>query len=182
MRICRDVAAKDRFDLMKPGALLSKFLPSLKGPGKMSSSDAAPSILLSDDRDAIFEKMRRHAYSGGRSSVAEHRKHGGNPEVDVSYRLLASFFEEDDERLTKIAESYREGTLLTGELKEIAAGRIADFLEAHQERRSSLGTLADALAPYRMTPDERSNALRRVGYDGSSLVHRPLGERFRRCQ
>lgn len=34
VRICRDIAAKQRYDLDKPGALLSKFLPSLDGPGK----------------------------------------------------------------------------------------------------------------------------------------------------
>ncbi|ELY63017.1 tryptophanyl-tRNA ligase [Natronococcus jeotgali DSM 18795] len=83
IRICRDIADKQRYDVDKPSALLSKFLPSLAGPGKMSSSDDAPSILLSDDRETVFEKIRTHAYSGGQSTVDEHREQGGDPERDT---------------------------------------------------------------------------------------------------
>jgi len=34
IRVARDVAAKQDFDVAKPGALLGKFLPSLAGPGR----------------------------------------------------------------------------------------------------------------------------------------------------
>lgn len=170
VRVCRDVAAKQRYDVDKPGALLSKFLPSLEGPGKMSSSDDAPGILLSDDRQTVLEKIRTHAYSGGRTSLAEHRERGGDPEVDVAYRYLYYFFEESDERVERLAREYREGSLLSGELKELAAGKIADFLEAHQERRRELGPLEEALEPYRLTEAERQEARRRAGYPDDALV------------
>jgi tryptophanyl-tRNA synthetase len=170
VRVCRDVAGKARYDVDKPGALLSKFLPSLEGPGKMSSSDDAPSIRLDDDRDAVFETVRTHAYSGGRSSVEEHRKHGGNPEVDVAYRLLHAFFEDDDDRVAELARRYREGELLSGELKDVAAEAIADFLAAHQERRAALGPLEEELPAYRLTADQRRRALERVGYPGDGLA------------
>ncbi|ELZ21497.1 tryptophanyl-tRNA ligase, partial [Haloterrigena salina JCM 13891] len=49
VRVCRDVAAKEALPVDKPGALLGRFLPSLEGPGKMSSSGSAPSIELTDD-------------------------------------------------------------------------------------------------------------------------------------
>jgi tryptophanyl-tRNA synthetase len=172
VRVCRDVAAKRRYDVDKPGALLSKFLPSLAGPGKMSSSDDAPSILLSDDRETVVEKIRTHAYSGGQASVEAHRERGGDPAVDVPYQFLSYFFEENDERLERLAREYRNGTLLSGELKEIAAASIADFLEAHQTRREELGSLEAELEPYRLTERERRNARRRAGYPDDALVQR----------
>ncbi|WP_254544957.1 tryptophan--tRNA ligase [Halomarina pelagica] len=169
VRVCRDIASKQRYNVEKPGALLSKFLPSLGGPGKMSSSDDVPSILLSDDRETVFKKIRRYAYSGGQSNIEAHREQGGNPTIDVSYQFLAYFFEENDERLERLAREYRDGSLLSGELKEIAATQIADFLENHQGRRSQLGSLANELAPYRLNSDERTRARERVGYPDDAL-------------
>ncbi|WP_058992201.1 tryptophan--tRNA ligase [Haloarcula sp. CBA1127] len=170
VRVCRDVAAKQRYDVDKPGALLSKFLPSLEGPGKMSSSDDAPSILLSNDRETIFDKIRTYAYSGGQTSLEEHRKQGGNPEVDVSYQFLYYFFEGSDKRMDQLAREYRNGSLLSGELKEMAAEKIANFLGAHQERRKALAPLEEELPRYRLTERERRNAKRRAGYPDNSLV------------
>ncbi|HET7325331.1 MAG TPA: tryptophan--tRNA ligase [Halococcus sp.] len=170
VRVCRDVAAKQRYPVDKPGALLSKFLPSLLGPGKMSSSDDTPSILLTDDRETVFEKIRTYAYSGGQSSVEAHRKHGGNPEVDVSYQFLYYFFGESDERVERLAREYRDGSLLSGELKEIAAEQIADFLDTHQERRAKLRPVEDELKQYRLTDREREKARRRAGYPDDSLA------------
>lgn len=170
VRICRDIAAKQRYDVDKPGALLSKFLPSLEGPGKMSSSDDAPSILLSDDRDTVFDIIRTHAYSGGRTDLEVHREQGGNPEVDVSYQFLYYFFEKHDERVERLAREYQDGSLLSGEVKEMAAEKIVDFLEAHQERRKALGPLEKELEQYRLTESERQNARRRAGYPDNALV------------
>ncbi|ELZ98075.1 tryptophanyl-tRNA ligase [Haloferax mucosum ATCC BAA-1512] len=172
VRVCRDIAAKRRYDVTKPGALLSKFLPSLEGPGKMSSSDDVPSILLSDDRETVFDKIRTHAYSGGQTSLEEHRKKGGNPEVDVSYQFLYYFFEESDEQVERLAREYQQGSLLSGELKEMAAENIANFLEAHQERRRALGPLEEELEQYRLT--ERATGCAATGriprqFSGSAI-------------
>lgn len=136
----------------------------------MSSSDDTPSILLTDDRETVFEKIRTYAYSGGQSSVEAHRKHGGNPEVDVSYQFLYYFFEKSDERMERLAREYRDGSLLSGELKDIAAERIADFLDTHQERRAKLRPVEDELKQYRLTDREREKARRRAGYPDDSLA------------
>jgi tryptophanyl-tRNA synthetase len=155
VRVCRDVAAKERFEVEKPGALLGKFLPSLSGPGKMSSSGEEPTIHLSDDRETVREKIDRYAYSGGRESLEAHREHGGDPEVDVAYRYLHAFFEDDDETVERLAREYRRGELLSGDLKARAADRIADFLEGHQRRREVLGPLTDEIEPFRLSTAER---------------------------
>lgn len=165
IRVCRDIAGKQRYDVDKPAALLSTFIPRLSGPGKMSSSGDEAAIYLTDDRETVFEKVHRYAYSGGRTTVAEHRKHGGDPEVDVSFQLLRSLFEPDDEQIDRLAADYRAGDLLSGELKELAAERIADFLGDHQARRAALGALDAELTPFRLTDDEREAALGAVGLE-----------------
>ncbi|GGL58902.1 tryptophan--tRNA ligase [Halocalculus aciditolerans] len=170
VRVSRDVAAKARYEVNKPGALLSEFLSSLDGPGKMSSSSDAPSIGLSDDPDTVREKLHQHAYSGGRSSLEEHREHGGDPSVDVAFQYLRFFFEPDDDRLRDLAAGYEAGDLLSGELKDAAADRISDFLERHQERRAALGDLGDELDAYRLTDGERDAALSRAGYPMDAVV------------
>ncbi|MFC4247129.1 tryptophan--tRNA ligase [Natribaculum luteum] len=163
VRVCRDVAAKEALPVEKPGALLGRFLPSLEGPGKMSSSGDAPSIELTDDPETVAETIRRHAYTGGRASLEEHRERGGDPTVDVPFQYLRFFFEPDDDDLERIAADYREGDLLSGELKELAIERITDFLADHQRRRADLGDLAVELEPYRLTDDERRRALETAG-------------------
>jgi tryptophanyl-tRNA synthetase len=156
VRVCRDVAAKERFDVDKPGALLGKFLPALDGPGKMSSSSDAPAIELTDDHETVRAKIMEHAHSGGRVDIDDHREHGGDPSVDVAYQYLKTFFEPDDDAVERLAARYRSGDLLSGELKEIAAERIGEFLADHRERREALGELATELEPYRLTDEERA--------------------------
>ncbi|ELY43807.1 tryptophan--tRNA ligase [Natronorubrum tibetense] len=163
VRVCRDVAAKEALPVGKPGALLGRFLPGLDGPGKMSSSGDAPSIELTADPDTVAETIRTHAYTGGQATLKGHREHGGDPTVDVPFQYLRFFFEDDDERLEQIADDYRSGELLSGELKQIAIDRITEFLTGHQQRRAELGSLEADLEPYRLTDRERRRALERAG-------------------
>ncbi|WP_439028276.1 tryptophan--tRNA ligase [Haloarchaeobius sp. DT45] len=165
IRVSRDVAAKQRFPVRKPGALLGKFLPDLSGPGKMSSSADVPSITLDDDHDTVRDTVLTHAFSGGRTSLEEHREHGGDPTIDVSFQLLRFFFEPDDDEVERLAREYRAGELLSGELKERAAERISEFLTAHQERKAALGSLEEELPAYRLDADARRTALEAVGID-----------------
>jgi tryptophanyl-tRNA synthetase len=67
----------------------------------MSSSDANSSIFLTDTPKQIKDKINKYAFSGGGQTVEEHRKNGGNCDVDVSYQYL-TFFLEDDKRLEEI--------------------------------------------------------------------------------
>jgi tryptophanyl-tRNA synthetase len=125
----------------------------------MSSFDDVPAIELTDDRETVTEKIQQYAYSGGQSSVDAHRERGGDPDVDVAYQLLYYFFEPDDQVVKQRAEGYRSGELLSGELKQMAADRIASFLETHHRRRPAREELTDDLAPYRLSADERERAV-----------------------
>ena len=101
-RLTRDVAAKLKYP--KPALLHAKFFPALQGPQtKMSASDANSSIYMTDTPAQIKNKINKHGFSGGQETVEEHRRLGGNPDVDVAYQYLG-FFMEDDEEWKKMGE------------------------------------------------------------------------------
>jgi tryptophanyl-tRNA synthetase len=68
----------------------------------MSASSQESSIYMTDTANQIKKKINKYAFSGGQETVEEHRKLGGDPDVDVSYQYL-SFFYEDDEELERLA-------------------------------------------------------------------------------
>lgn len=133
-RVTRDVLPK--LGYYKPASIQSMFIPPLSGiEGKMSSSDPNSTIFVTDTPKEVEKKIKKYAFSGGQASVEEHRKLGGNPDIDVSFQWLRIMFEPDDSKLNKIEEDYRSGALLTGELKLILIEKVNAFLEKHREKR-----------------------------------------------
>lgn len=136
-RIQRDLAQS--LGGYKTAAIHSKFLPPLTGmEGKMSSSIGETAIYMDDDEKTVRKKVMKQAFSGGQSTIEEHRKKGGNPDIDVSFQWLNMFFEEDDAKIKKIYEDYTSGKLLTGELKQILVDKLNAFLAEHQKRKSKV--------------------------------------------
>ena len=101
----------------------------------MSSSRPETAIYLIDTDKAVKEKVYRHAFSGGQATVQEHRKLGGDPDVDVPFQWLYMFFEQDDKQIEKIRSDYKAGRMLTGEIKDILIQKITGFLQEHRQRR-----------------------------------------------
>lgn len=133
IRLTRDLATR-MGDFIPPAATFHKLVPGLKG-GKMSSSDPLSYIALTDTPDEAKKKVFKYAFSGGANNIDEHRKNGGNTEVDVSFQYLKFLFEPDDSKLAKIKQEYESGRMLTGELKTILADKIGKFLEQHAKNR-----------------------------------------------
>ncbi|MBI2105675.1 tryptophan--tRNA ligase [Candidatus Woesearchaeota archaeon] len=130
----RDIASRMGFDL--PAFTFHKLIPGLQGPTtKMSSSKPESYIGFNDDEKTVRNKINKYAFSGGQATLAEHKKHGGNPDVDVSFIWLKYLFEHNDKKLEKIELDYRSGKLLTGELKAILIERINSFLKQHNQKR-----------------------------------------------
>ena len=133
-RLTRDVAPK--IGKLKPALIHNIMIPSLQGPGgKMSASEENSTIYTTDSPDVVKMKISKYAFSGGKPDVEQHRKEGGNPDIDVSYQYLRIFFEPDDNALKKIHDDYKSGKMLTGELKAILIEKINNFLKIHQENR-----------------------------------------------
>ena len=101
----------------------------------MAASEQATAIYTTDDPKEVETKIKKYAFSGGKDTLEEHRKLGGNPDVDVSFQYLRMLFEPDDKKLEKIYHDYKSGKLLTSELKEILIEKINSFLKKHQQKR-----------------------------------------------
>jgi len=135
-RVARDVYPKLGF--YKPSIIHGIFLPPLSGiSGKMDSGGKGDerAILTTDSPEEVENKIKKYAFSGGQPSIEEHRKKGGNPDVDVSFQYLKMIFEPDDKKLKEIEEDYRSGKMLTSELKTYLIEKINVFLKEHQKRR-----------------------------------------------
>lgn len=146
-KISRDILPKLGYD--KPASIISKFIPSLKGTGKMSSSDENSGIYLDDENRTIKKKLMKYAFSGGRDTMEEQRKFGANPDVDFAfntYRML----EPDVATASKIYNEYKSGQILSGEIKMIAYEKIVDFFEALNSRRDSV---SKNMEDYMFSPD-----------------------------
>ena len=120
--------------LLAPSSTYHHFAVGLTGQ-KMSSSKPKTTIFLDDDISTITKKIKR-AYSGGQSTIEEHRRLGGNPDVDVAYQYLMYFFETDDDYLSEINKDYRNGKILAGEMKQICIEKASEWMINHQEMKA----------------------------------------------
>jgi tryptophanyl-tRNA synthetase len=139
VRLTRDIAEHKDFRFIKPAALHAQFIPSLTGGAKMSASDTEGNnvIYLSDTPADIKKKINKYAFSGGQPTLEEHRKKGGNPEIDVPFQYLKTLFEPDDKTLAEIESKYRKGELLSGEMKQLLIEKIILFLKEHQKKKEA---------------------------------------------
>ena len=139
-RITRDILP--RLGYYKPAAIHCRFLPGLTVGSKMSASEENTTIYTTDNEDIVKKKIMKYAFSGGQPTIEEHRKKGGNPDIDVPYQWL-TFFEEDDAKLKKIHDEYKSGRMLTGEIKQLAVDKINSFLKEHQRKREQARSQLD---------------------------------------
>ncbi len=100
----------------KPSVLHSRFLPGIDGR-KMSKSKMNAIYLLMDSPEVIKKKVST-AFSGGRTTVKEHRLYGGVPEIDISYMYLKYVFYDRDEA-DRIYHEYKSGKILSSEMKSL---------------------------------------------------------------
>lgn len=146
-RVSRDVAEKLKFS--KPALIHSRFFPALQGSTtKMSASNENTAIFMTDTAKQIKKKINKFAFSGGQALAEDHRKYGGNPDVDVAYQYL-SFFTDDEAKLDDLAAKYRSGELLSGEMKAICIETLQEFVGQFQERRAKV---TDEVLDQFMTP------------------------------
>lgn len=134
-RMARDVA--HTLGHQKPAVIHSEFLPGLQ-QGKMSSTaNESATLFLDMDKKMVSRIIKKHAFSGGKTTLEEHKLYGGNVSIDICYQYLTYFMDNDDD-LKLIAEKYSTGEMSTGELKELTAIIITDIIEEHQKRKNSI--------------------------------------------
>jgi len=131
-RITRDIAPK--LGYYKPAQIHCRFLPGLGKGGKMSASEPETSIFTTDSPEVVKRKIW-NAFTGGRATVKEQRKLGGNPAVCTIFQYFAYLFEEDDEKLAERERKCMTGEILCGECKNELTERVNKFLVEHQKKR-----------------------------------------------
>ena len=156
LRTCRDFA--HILKCPKPCGIFTEFLPGLRGiGGKMSSSPGGDSenstIFLSMDPRVVEKMIKRHAFSGGKETLSEHQKYGGDIQIDVCYQYLTFFLESDDE-LARIAKQYTDGTMGSGQIKDLTARLISDLIKDHQKALGQIdGSVLDQFFSWDRTLD-----------------------------
>lgn len=133
-RLARDKAKP--LGELKPASLYVSLLPDLRGiDKKMSASDDSSSIYLSDTPAEIETKIKKHAFSGGRETLEQHKKLGADLDVDIAYQYCR-FFLEDDAELERIRKAYGSGEMMTSEVKAKCIEAVQKFVGEFQRKRN----------------------------------------------
>jgi tryptophanyl-tRNA synthetase len=131
-RITRDIAQK--LGYCKPAQIHCRFLPGLAVGGKMSASEPETAIFTLDPPDLVKRKIW-NAFTGGKATLAEQKKHGATPDVCTIYQYMLYLFEENDKKLAERADKCRTGQIMCGECKTDLTQRVNKFLEEHRKKR-----------------------------------------------
>lgn len=132
LRLARDISKRFK-GFIQLSSTYHYFMPGLNG-GKMSASIPTSYISMEDSEVEVKNKINKYAFSGGQPTLEEHKKKGGNPDIDVCFQYLKFFFEDSDEKLKEIEEKYRKGEMSTGELKNYTINKINSFLKSYQKK------------------------------------------------
>ena len=63
-------------------------------------------------------QINKYAFSGGGATLEEHKEKGGNCDVDISYKYLTFFLEDDDrlEEIRKVAPHFQHNVLYINQI------------------------------------------------------------------
>ena len=102
----------------------------------MSSSKPESHIALTEEPKEAGKKIMK-AITGGRQSLAEQKKLGGDPEKCSIYEFLVFHLSDDDKELLELDAECRSGRRMCGTCKKDVAERIQRFLTEHQKAREA---------------------------------------------
>ena len=102
----------------------------------MSASDQKSAIVLSDTPGEVKSKINKLAFSGGNETAEEHRRSGGNTDIDVAYQYLRYFLDNDSE-LKRYKDGYESGIIMSGEMKAKCIEVVQGFLKDYQKSRDN---------------------------------------------
>ena len=125
---------QDTYKFMLPGFTFHKLIQGLDGSDKMAKRNSMSVLTLFESNKSLKKKIM-NAFTGGRTTVEEQRKLGGQPEICRIFDLYRYFFESDEKKLKEIEGSCRKGELLCGEDKKNLLDLIQKFMQAHEKKR-----------------------------------------------
>jgi tryptophanyl-tRNA synthetase len=130
IRLARDIVArvKSKYGFIPVSSIYHKFIPSLDGAIKMSKSRPESCIELPESIETVCKKLKR-AKTGGRDTVEEQRKIGGEPEKCMIFEMFKQHLVEKDKDLNQIYNDCKAGVLTCGENKKRACELMTKFME-----------------------------------------------------
>ncbi|HJJ31168.1 MAG TPA: tryptophan--tRNA ligase [Methanocorpusculum sp.] len=124
------------FGFILPSSTYHSFLMGFQG-GKMSSS-IPDSLIWFDDADKDVKKKIMGAVTGGRQTLDEQKKLGGEPDKCAIYQLNKFHMQEDDTELKMMCEACKAGELMCGTCKKETLERVRAFLADFKEKRDEV--------------------------------------------
>ncbi len=136
IRLVRDLARKLRstYGFVLPSATFHRLMRGLDGSEKMSKRNPMSYFDLSEDLDSIKMKVM-NALTGGRATIAEQKRLGGEPEKCMIQELCIFHFVEEDEKIIECHQNCKNGTLLCGEHKQEVVDIIFSWIKNHRKKK-----------------------------------------------
>ncbi|HPA08521.1 MAG TPA: tryptophan--tRNA ligase [Methanoregulaceae archaeon] len=137
---CTEVAARVReierahggFAFYTPSSTYHIFMPGLTG-GKMSSSIPESTISFHEP-DPVVRKKVMNGITGGRVTLEEQKRLGGEPDRCSLYLLNLFHMVTEDAELAEIRRKCLGGEITCGQCKKDTAERVVKFLKEFREK------------------------------------------------
>ncbi|MDV2481615.1 tryptophan--tRNA ligase [Methanoculleus sp. Wushi-C6] len=129
------------FGFYPPSSTYHIFMQGLQG-GKMSSSVPESSFGFYEPEKSVKKKVMG-ALTGGRMTLEEQRRLGGEPDVCSVYLLNLFHMLEDDVELADLARRCESGELTCGQCKKETYERVQAFLVDLREKMDAVEHLAE---------------------------------------
>ena len=137
---CAEVAARVReierahggFAFYTPSSTYHIFMPGLTG-GKMSSSIPESTISFHEP-DPVVRKKVMNGITGGRMTLEEQKRLGGEPDRCSLYLLNLFHMVSEDAELAEIRRKCLGGEITCGQCKKDTAERVVAFLKEFREK------------------------------------------------
>ena len=147
---CRDVHARVReielkaggFAFYIPSSTYHIFMPGLTG-GKMSSS-VPESIISFYEPEAAVRKKVMSGITGGRMTLEEQKRLGGEPDKCSLFLLNLFHMVSDDRELNEIRRKCTSGEITCGQCKKDTAERVVEFLKDFREKMDAVSEKIEA--------------------------------------
>ncbi len=135
LKIARKERELNHINSIAPSSVIMRLETGIRG-GKMSKSVPDSTISLNEEPDQAEKKIRR-AVTGGRESVEEQKRLGGNPYICPVFELYLYHLSSTDIDLKNVEEECKSGTRLCGGCKIEASDLMSHFLSDLKEKRES---------------------------------------------
>jgi len=146
IRLARDLANayKGDFGFIPPSSVYHRLNRGLDGSPKMSKRNPGSSFSL-EDQPNLAAKTIMSAFTGGRASIEEQRKLGGEADKCPVYDLYLFHFAVEDDYARRVYDECYKGVRMCGECKQELADLVKKYLAEHRRKRESLMKDAEEL-------------------------------------